>query len=497
MERQPNYRLATKKPDHIMVSISGDAKTSMTITWRASAEVTEGYVEFSEKGGEKKRVQAITNEFKSDVSVSRLFWAKLEGLKPGTRYYYTCGSAEERSEEYYFDTEEENLTKFKFIAISDHQKDNDHYNPDYSAFNKFLKNVLKKHPDVKFILTAGDNTNCGQHEIQWNAMYEGMEGVMEHLPYMMCCGNHDNRGFKQYFPTEQGRYYAEPAEFFNAELAYSYPLNGPEGWRPENYSFDYGNVHFAVLNTNDLLSVSIAQLKWLENDMNSTDKDWKIVFMHKSPYTLGKDGKWPDALYLQKSLTKVLDRCGVDLVMSGHDHQYLRTKPLKHNKINEDGTVYILSGTAGTKRYEVRPFLANHFLDTDFIAALTVQKRGWGNYWNGSDWEQTRQSNIGGCFNCISVDGGTLTLKSYILADKEAETDPEIITQHDELVLTKQTGQNKITFTGDNTTSKFEYYIGVVPSFLMLAGYAFGEWLPKFFIMLPALLDSVINKDIF
>lgn len=64
-------------------------------------------------------------------------------------------------------------------------------------------------------------------------------------------------------------------------------------------------------------------------------------------------------------------------------------------------------------------------------------------------------------------------------------------------MLTKQTGQNKITFTGDNTTSEFEYYIGVVPSFLMLAGYAFGEWLPKFFIMLPALLDSVINKDIF
>lgn len=54
MERQPNYRLAAKKPDHIMVSISGDAKTSMTITWRASAEVTEGYVEFSEKAEKKE-----------------------------------------------------------------------------------------------------------------------------------------------------------------------------------------------------------------------------------------------------------------------------------------------------------------------------------------------------------------------------------------------------------------------------------------------------------
>ena len=37
--------------------------------------------------------------------------------------------------------------------------------------------------------------------------------------------------------------------------------------------------------------------------------------MHKSPYTLGKDGKWPDALYLQRALTKVADDCGVDLVL--------------------------------------------------------------------------------------------------------------------------------------------------------------------------------------
>ena len=50
-----------------------------------------------------------------------------------------------------------------------------------------------------------------------------------------------------------------------------------------NYSFDYGNAHFAVVNTNDLLSVSLSQLKWLKNDLNSTDKDWKIICMHKSP----------------------------------------------------------------------------------------------------------------------------------------------------------------------------------------------------------------------
>ncbi|MBQ4626345.1 MAG: fibronectin type III domain-containing protein, partial [Clostridia bacterium] len=234
MEKQPNLRLANEKPDQIMLSISGDAKTSMTVRWRACTEVKGGYIEYYEKGGEKRRAEATVQPFKSDVSVSNLFFATANNLKPGTRYYYTCGDSCNRSGEYWFDTEEENLTKFRFIVISDHQKDTDHYNPDYSAFNRFMKATLAKYPDVKFILTAGDNTNCGQHEIQWNAMYEGMQGIMEHLPYMMCCGNHDNRGFEQYFPEEVGRYYAEPAEFFNTQLEYSYPKNGPEGWQTEN-----------------------------------------------------------------------------------------------------------------------------------------------------------------------------------------------------------------------------------------------------------------------
>ncbi|MBR6361029.1 MAG: metallophosphoesterase, partial [Clostridia bacterium] len=265
-----------------------------------------------------------------------------------------------------------------------------------------------------------------------------------------------------------------------------------------NYSFDYGNAHIAVLNTNDLFSVSLAQLKWLENDMNSTDKDWKIIAMHKSPYTLGKDGKWPDALYLQQSLTAVADRCGVDLILSGHDHQYLRTKPLKANKLSDDGTTYVLLGTAGTKRYEVRKFLVNSFINTEYIAALNIQKGGYGNYWNGKDFESTREENIGGCFNTVNIDGGKLTFNSYILSDEMTDENGErIITNTDSFTLTKETGKNKATFTGDNTTSEAEYYLGIIPSFAALAGYAFGIWLPKFLWIVPRILDSVINDDTF
>ena len=340
MERTPNYRFATEKPDHIMVSISGDAKTSMTITWRSSADVADGYVEYYEKGGEKKRVSAIVKPFKSDVNTSNIFWATPSDLKPGTRYYYTCGSDENRSAEYWFDTEEENLRKFRFIAISDHQKDDDHYNPDYSTLNKFLKDVLAKYPDVRFILTAGDNTNCGQHEIQWNAMFEGMEGIIEHLPYMMACGNHDNRGFKEYFPNEVGRYYAEPAEFFNTQLEYSYPKNGPEGWQTEIYSFDYGNVHFNVFGVNEPELMN----EWAKEDIAKSDKTWKLGVQHFPVYYAGPNLANDDDYPMMRESVEMLD-----ILFSGHEHNFSRSFPIKNEEIFDrpsQGTVHYELGNA-------------------------------------------------------------------------------------------------------------------------------------------------------
>ncbi len=370
MERQPNLRLATEKPDHIMVSISGDAKTSMTVTWRMSLDVAEGYVEFYEKGGEKKRVDAIVKPFKSDVNTSNIFWATPSNLKPGTRYYYTCGSSENRSEEYWFDTEEENLKKFKFIAISDHQKDDDHYNPDYSTLNKFLKDVLKKHPDVKFILTAGDNTNCGQHEIQWNAMFEGMQGIMEHLPYMMSCGNHDNRGFEHYFPNEVNRYYAEPAEFFNTQLEYSYPKNGPEGWQTEIYSFNYGNAHFVVYGVNEPELMN----EWAKKDIAECGKQWKFGAHHFPIYYAGPNLANDDSYPMMRESMEMLD-----VLFSGHEHNFSRSFPIKNEEIFDkpsQGTVHYELGNGnfnppGTKTTD-KVWHASFYPQEENVAAYAL-----------------------------------------------------------------------------------------------------------------------------
>lgn len=340
-ERTPNYRFATPAPDHIMLGLRGDAKTSVTVTWRTDTSVPGGFVLCRERGsGKETAFPAVSRTFTSDVNRSMIHTSYLTGLKPGTRYEYTCGDETRRSAVFSFQTADADDSEFSFLLISDHQKDNDHYNPDYRPFGELLRKVLAAHPQVRFLLTAGDNTNCGQHEIQWNAMFEGMEGIIESLPYMMCCGNHDNRGFRQYFPEEKGRYYAEPAEFFNEQLLLSYPQNGPEGWRPENYSFDYGNAHFTMYGVNEPELVN----RWSMADLDQTDKTWKIGVYHFPIYPSIPEGHNFDAYPMMRPC---MER--QDLMFSGHEHNFARTFPMRNENMYDrpsEGTIHYMLGNS-------------------------------------------------------------------------------------------------------------------------------------------------------
>ena len=409
----------------------------------------------------------------------------VKGLTAGKEYSYTIEGDNGVAVTGTFRTDDGN-DKVSFIGIADVQA---------SSLENFLKGArtlnagLEMNPDADFVANLGDFTNDSTNE-EWDYYAEAFDSLNNALTLAPISGNHDGLGVWHWF---ENMFCLDTSESVQN-------LNGV------NYSFDYGNAHFAVLNTNDALSVSLMQLKWLYNDMRSTDKDWKIVFMHKSPYTLGKDGKWPDALYLKETLTRVCELTGVDLVMSGHNHQYLRTKSLKNNRVVEDGkgVTYVLSGTAGSKRYEVRDFMLGHFLTLDKLAALTVQKGGENDlgiphqcYLEDGTLDHYDPNRIGGVFNNVTIDGGTLTLKSYVIKDLEEGETEDVITEIDSFTLTKETGKNKATYSGENKTSAFEYALGLLPSGLCLAIYTFGNWFPRFLCMLPKLIVTVVTKDIF
>lgn len=451
--------------------MNGDSKTQRGFCWYTE-EKTDSVVRIFENGADVSSTLSFTDVACEEWEGLYRHKVTVSGLKAGTAYTYLVGDDTNWGTEGRFRTD--GGDSLSFLCVADVQASSPE---NFEEAAKVLDAAFEVNADPDFVVNLGDFTNDSTNE-EWDGYFTAFERHNTAATLVPVAGNHDGLGVWHWFDKMFALDTSESVQTVNGV----------------NYSFDYANAHFAVLNTNDVLSISQVQLDWLKNDMNTTDADWKIVFMHKSPYSLGKDGKWPDALYLTEALSAVLDECSVDLVLSGHDHMYLRTKALKGNKIaeNGEGTRYILAGTAGTKRYEIRDFSAGTYLNTDFIDALTVQKSGYGNYWNGTDYQSTDPENVGGCFSSVSIDGGTLTLDAYILSDETGS-----IKKIDSLTLEKETGKNTATFDGDNTTSKLDYALDVVPSFVHLAYYAVTGWLMTTLKNLPKIIMSVLKTGTF
>jgi hypothetical protein len=98
-----------------------------------------------------------------------------------------------------------------------------------------------------------------------------------------------------------------------------------------NYSFDWGNAHFVVVDSNSYMDPSDSEfLAWLEKDlMSSSHATWKFLIQHKPMFfTEHEPGKGQQRLRL---LVPLLEKYGVDIVFSGHVHQYQRSAPLRFN----------------------------------------------------------------------------------------------------------------------------------------------------------------------
>lgn len=422
MSKKP-VRGSTESPDHIMLSISDDAKTTMTVTWRTDASIKDGFVLCREDGSNDYfKTEAVTEIFESDIDKSSIFWAKITGLKPDTKYYYTCGNADNRSEEFWFTTEPENLTKFKFICISDPQKGRPFECPDYSHLTEILKGVLKEHPDTRFIISAGDTTDCGQHELQWNGAFSGFKGICENVPLMLAVGNHDNRGFKFYSEHYcEGRYYAEPAEYFDKQFKGSYAYNGPENWKTENYSFDYGNAHFMAIGINGPEEVN----EWMIDDLSKTDKTWKIGTYHFPICYSGPDCSNYDAYPVMREGFEMLDIC-----FGGHEHNFARSFPCRKDEIFEhpsEGTVHYMLGNSNQNPPGTR----------------AISK-----VWHSAFFNQEEDISV---VAIVEIDGNKMTLTSVVCEDGRIVDKCIIDKDKDEILpyaLPPIFNQTRMTFKG-------------------------------------------------
>ena len=135
------------------------------------------------------------------------------------------------------------------------------------------------------------------------------------------------------------------------------PRNGATGAFPDHaerfYSFDYGPVHFVALNTElpfQDTTRRAAQLAWLEDDLSSTAQPWKIVYLHRSPYSAG--GEHGSDLAVRQAFGPILERHGVQVAFTAHEHIYERTVPVRQSTNTSDQAVtYIVAGGGGARLY--------------------------------------------------------------------------------------------------------------------------------------------------
>ena len=100
----------------------------------------------------------------------------------------------------------------------------------------------------------------------------------------------------------------------------------PEGESNGYYSFDYGDAHFLILNTEIGYSEGGDQWNFAAADLAATDKPWKIVAFHVSAYCAGGHGE--DAGMVAMT-SDIFEPNGVDMVLTGHSHFY------QHNLVND------------------------------------------------------------------------------------------------------------------------------------------------------------------
>ena len=333
-------RGSKQTPDQILLSIKTDPAYAMTVRWRTSVDVAGGFALYRRQGSadEWKKAEAAVNRFRTDLDESNYYFADLTGLQPDTAYEYTVGCGEHRSPVYTFRTAKENATEFSFLCLADIQTGGPEPPADYTETGEVIKKILAAHPECAFILTAGDNTNCGQTDVQWTGLMNDLAGIAEHIPVMFCLGNHDDMGFADYF-SFTGKYYSEPAEYFSNMLRGSYNDNGPDCYKTATYSFDYGNAHFSVLGTSFYEEMN----EWLLGDAAKSDKTWKFG-VHHFPVcyagpTIENEDTWP-------ALQPGLDKC--DIVFSGHEHSFARSYPRRGDGLYDkpsQGTVHYNLGS--------------------------------------------------------------------------------------------------------------------------------------------------------
>jgi acid phosphatase type 7 len=258
--------------------------------------------------------------------------------------------------------------------------------------------IYKANPD--FVAIAGDIVYdyglISEYKTKFWPIYNtdkpdtaGMP-LMRSIPFIAAAGNHDadSRDLDKY--PDALAYY----------LLWDQPLNGPKGeeggkWVPllkgseankmaftnaagdkyprmTNFSFDYGNAHWLVLDANTYVDWTDSLLTdWVKKDLaNAQNAQWRFVLYHQPGFNSSRMHFEEQQMRL---LAPVFENGEVDIVFNGHVHNYQRSFPMR---FEPDKKGILLVGGKENKTIRGRVVTGKWTLDKSFDGKINTKPNG-------------------------------------------------------------------------------------------------------------------------
>ncbi len=240
---------------------------------------------------------------------------EITGLQPDTRYYYNIGTTTQVL------AGDESHTFLTFpLPNTDRpvrlwvEGDSGKYAWTQNLVRDAYKIYTRPRPADVWLMLGDNAYTWGTDEEHQELLFDIYPEVLRQMALWPVIGNHElNDGVMGAYPD-----------------IFSLPTAGEAGGLAsgtENYySFDYGNIHFVALNSMEPdLTADGEMMTWLANDLAVNDKYWLIAYWHHLPFAEGGLGELLSAAMRLNALP-LLESYGVDLVLTGHYHNYRRSK---------------------------------------------------------------------------------------------------------------------------------------------------------------------------
>ena len=351
--------LLASESRYIRQIVAQDNSISRTIMWQSDNSEADAVIEYRLEGAEKSQTIGATDKaFTDDGSTTYIHEATLTGLTPNTKYEYRVGYGTDRRSDWYR-LETAGASVYDVLIYPDSQSG------DYSQWEEIVKSSALRNPRTALYISMGDLVDNGEHAYQWRTWLNSIKPLSANVPLATTLGNHE-----MYTLDWKMR---EPYAYLNY---FAVPPNGNETFNRRYYSYDFGDVHYVVLDTMlyesnhednhdthhpDLYDV---QVQWLRQDLMANTKKWTVVLMHRDPfqYAFDRSGVNRAVGFDDEGVLfmPIFDEFNVDLVLSALLHSYRNRGHVRNFDRDASGPLYILTGIAGDAR---RPKWKEHPLD--------------------------------------------------------------------------------------------------------------------------------------